>query len=421
MELLSRSLYEELQKAALDLGFPIFGVTAAAESPGFAKFCQWLDQGYAGSMSYLEKRRAAYQHPSNVLKEVRTLVMLGMPYQPATSRRSKRNRDATAKVAVRSANVAGISKNPYAFCGAKGDNDEPAWVNPTDQRLPPGAGQVATYATGTQDYHDLIHQRLQELSAWFLQRLPDAKVRGVVDTAPLLEREFSSLAGLGWVGKNTLLLNKNAGSYFFLAALLTDVEIDHQPKVATDHCGSCTACLDACPTQAFPQPHVLDATRCISYLTIEHRGTIPADLRELIGDWVFGCDVCQQVCPWNRMAKPTDEIAFLSQPKMEALDLIELLDLDDAAFRRIYRKTPLWRTRRVGMQRNAMIVLGNQRHEASLPSLAKHLSSDDETLRQTAAWAIGRLKNEAARSILREHLSRETSAEVRQEILDAIA
>ncbi len=383
MELRPHSIATDLQKAAFELGFPLFGITSAKESPGFAKFCHWLDQGYAGGMEYLTKRRQAYRHPSNVLANARSLVMLGMPYSPATSRRKR-----------------SLQTQEEAASSEK--------------------GLVAAYATGTQDYHDLIHQRLKQLSSWFIQRNPEAEVRGVVDTAPLLEREFAVLAGLGWIGKNTLLLNRHAGSYFFLAALITDAEIESQPSIASDHCGTCTACMDACPTNAFPQPHVLDATRCISYLTIEHRGAIPSEFRESIGNWVFGCDVCQQVCPWNRMAKTSNEQAFQPQPDVQSLDLIKLLSMDDDAFRRRYRKTPLWRTRRVGMQRNAMIVLGNQRQKDALPLLVQHLSSDDAILRQTAAWAIGRIHVPESKRSLEARLIKEECHDVRIEIDEAL-
>ena len=403
---MSPSLFVELQKEASDLGFPLFGVTTAIESPGFAKFCDWLDQGYAGSMAYLSQRRSAYQHPSHVMADAKTLVMLGMPYSPAKSRRRKKG-TATTFDGNESSNESRSSNL---------SNAEKAIFNESS----PSTGRVAAYATGTQDYHDLIHQRLKQLASWFIVRFPKANVRGVVDTAPLLEREFAALAGLGWIGKNTLLLNRNAGSYFFLAALLTDVEIDPQPKAVSDHCGTCTACLDACPTQAFPQPYVLDASRCISYLTIEHREAIPIEFRESIGDLVFGCDICQQVCPWNRMANSSLEPSLQPQPEIESLDLLKLLQLDDEGFRQKYRKTPLWRTRRIGLQRNAMIVLGNQKRNDSLPLLIHHLSSDNSVLRQTAAWAIGRIYSPESRIALEARLVIEECSDVRIEILDVL-
>ena len=204
-------------------------------------------------------------------------------------------------------------------------------------------------------------------------------VRAVVDTAPLLEREYAQLAGLGWIGKNTLLLNKQSGSWFFLCALLTDVELEYDRPHAADHCGTCRACLDACPTGAFVDAYVLDARRCISYLTIESRQPIPTTLRAGIGDWVFGCDICQEVCPWNRDAPVADEPEFQPLAGGTDLELSELFWLDDAEFRVRFRHTPLWRPKRRGLLRNAAIVLGNQVAPEAIPALARGLN-DEESL-----------------------------------------
>ncbi len=178
------------------------------------------------------------------------------------------------------------------------------------QPATPGEGRISRYAWGAVDYHDLIHDRLRRLAGFLRQLQPDCQARGVVDTAPLLEREFAQLAGLGWIGKNTLVLNRQMGSWFFLAALLTDATLEYDSPHETDHCGTCRACLDACPTDAFPQPYVLDATRCLSYLTIELRDAIPLEHRESFGDWLFGCDICQEVCPWNHRAPQSTEAGF---------------------------------------------------------------------------------------------------------------
>ncbi|MGC3969081.1 MAG: tRNA epoxyqueuosine(34) reductase QueG [Pirellulales bacterium] len=224
-------LTTQLKAEARRLGFALSGIAPAVTPSGLGRFHEWLASGYAGTMRYLEDRAAAYEHPRSVLEGVRSVVMLAMPYRTT----------------------------------------EP---EPTTA----GFGRVSRYAWG-EDYHDLIHDRLHQLADWLRATSVGAKVRGVVDTAPLLEREFAQLAGLGWIGKNTLLLNRKLGSWFFLAGLLTDVELAYDSEHETDHCGTCTACLDACPTEAFVGPYVLDARKCISYTTIELREEIPLPLR----------------------------------------------------------------------------------------------------------------------------------------------
>ena len=292
----------------------------------------------------------------------------------------------------------------------------------TEQPRPPraGEGRISRYAFGSGDYHDVIHDKLRQLIAALRELAPTAAARGVVDTAPLLEREFAQLAGLGWVGKHTLLINKPAGSYFFLAALLTDQELVPDEPFAADHCGTCRACLDACPTAAFPQPYVLDATRCISYLTIELRGPIPAELRGGMGEWLFGCDVCQEVCPWNQRPEPAGEPAFQPAAGSNPVDLIGLLALDDEGFRRRFRQTPLWRAKRRGILRNAAIVLGNQRAEAALPALVRALRDAEPLVRGAAAWALGRIGGESARQALTERAAIEQERDVQAEIAAAL-
>ncbi|MCH8924085.1 MAG: tRNA epoxyqueuosine(34) reductase QueG, partial [Planctomycetes bacterium] len=311
------TLTDRIKQSAYALGFDRAGVCAAVVPPGAARFDRWLEEGYAGAMHYLPSRREAYQHPNHVLDGVRSIVVLTMNY---------RTLDPAA---------------PQA-----------------------GQGRVSRYAWGN-DYHDVIHERLKQLVAEVDELAPGSHSRGAVDTAPLLERDLAQLAGLGWIGKNTLLLNREDGSWFFLAALLTSAELEFDRPHETDHCGTCTACLDACPTDAFPQPYVLDATRCISYLTIELRQAIPQDLREGIGDWLFGCDVCQDVCPWNHRAPMSEASVFHPADDANPMDLIELFSLDDAAFRQRFRHTPLWRTKRRGLLRNAAIVLGNAPTDAA--------------------------------------------------------
>jgi epoxyqueuosine reductase len=283
-------------------------------------------------------------------------------------------------------------------------------------------GRVARYARG-RDYHDVIPPRLRALAAAIVELCgPETKCRTFVDTGPLVDRAAAERAGLGFVGKNTCLLTGRYGSYVFLSAILTTAALPSDPFVTRD-CGSCRACLNACPTGAFIAPRQLDATRCISYLTIEHRGAIPHALRPRIGDWVFGCDVCQEVCPWNRARSPTAHEEFAPQAGAgNTLDLAELLTLDEAAFRARFRGTPLMRTKRRGLLRNAAIALGNSGDRAVIPALLGALSDAEPLVRGHAAWALGELAPLPAEAIatLRTALAAETDPEARAEMRAAL-
>ena len=279
----------------------------------------------------------------------------------------------------------------------------------------PGQGRVSRYAWGN-DYHGIIRDRLAHLADWVRARMPQAHARGVVDTAPLLEREFAQLAGLGWIGKNTLLLNKQLGSWFFLAALLLDVELEYDAPHETDHCGTCRACLDACPTGAFVDAYVLDARRCISYLTIELREPIPDELRAGLGDWVFGCDVCQDVCPWNHRAPLATEAGFEPVDGMNPLELAPLFFLDDAAFRARFRHTPLWRAKRRGLLRNAAIVLRNRPAMTALPALLQGLKDQEPLVREACAWALAAYPTAIVQTELENHRKMETEPAVRRSV-----
>ena len=231
-----------------------------------------------------------------------------------------------------------------------------------------------------------------------------------------MERDFARLAGLGWIGKHTLLINRERGSWFFLAALLTDLELDYDIPFEADHCGTCTACLDACPTDAFPEPYVLDATKCISYLTIELREMPPTELRSGIGDWLFGCDVCQDVCPWNKSPAKSKEVAFEPATSNNPAELIELFSLDDDTFRERFRKTPLWRSRRSGILRNAAIVLGNQQYPEAEKVLINALVDEDPLVRQAVAWALKQYTTSAATTALNARRDVETHPDVLGEL-----
>lgn len=312
MSAAAHSLAAGLKQQALALGFDLCGIAPAVAPTTLAEFQHWIDRGFAGEMTYLPRRAAAYASPDHVLTGVRSVVMLAMNYRTA----------------------------------------DPA---PTQ----PGQGRIARYAWGTADYHDLLRGRLRQLADWLHTTCPGCRTRGVVDTAPLLERDYARLAGLGWFGKNTMLIHKRLGSWLFLAGLLTDLELPPDAPHTTAHCGTCTRCLDACPTDAFPEPYVLDATRCISYLTIEHRGPIPEELQSEIGDWLFGCDVCNEVCPWNAKAPRSTEPAFQPQQHLHPADAREFLTLTSVEFQTRYGDTPLARPGLDGLRRNAQIVLQN--------------------------------------------------------------
>jgi epoxyqueuosine reductase len=344
------SLEIRLKQQARALGFDLAGIAPASPADSFDQLRSWLARGFAGDMDYMHRHAEARRHPASILPEVRSVVMVGLNY----------------------------------FDGS-------------DELPSAGAGRVARYARG-RDYHDVLREPLVSLLGWLQNEVPGCRGRGVVDTAPLLERDFARRAGLGWFGKNTMLLNKRLGSYFFLGALLVDIELIPDPPTDTSHCGTCTACLDACPTAAFAAPGQLDARRCISYLTIEHRGAIAEELRPALGDWLFGCDVCQEVCPWNCKA-PLASGAWASRADLAAVELTELLELTEEDFRQRYRATALSRPRRGGLLRNAALVLGNRRDPAALPALRRALADPEQLVRDAAQWAIQQIECAAQQSL----------------------
>ncbi len=358
-------------------GFDLFGVTPADPLAGAEFYARWVALGFAGEMSWLERNLERRADPRRRLPGARSVICLGMHYDPPAA-------------APESGPVPGRPR-----------------------------GQIARYARGD-DYHGLIEGRLKALWEALRVHAGGGEGRWSVDTAPVLERELAARAGLGWWGKNTCLINRRAGSYFFLAEIVTTLELTADtPEV--DHCGSCTLCLEACPTGAFPEAYVLDARRCISYLTIELKETIPAELRDGVGDWVLGCDICQEVCPWNRRAPATGEEAFHAREGLDPVDLVELLGLDREAFNERFRRNPAKRPKRRGLLRNAAVCLGNAGDRRVVPHLARALAQEDEPLvRAHVAWALGKLGGEPAREALRAARGRETDAEVLEEIEAAL-
>jgi epoxyqueuosine reductase len=331
---------------AASLGFARVGIATAGPPPRQEVFRHWIAQGHAGVMeAWLKRHEPLRGDPQLLLPGARSVIMLATDYSAATS----------------------------------GDAAEP---------VEQGRGKVSRYAWGD-DYHDLLRTRVNMLAAWLQERVPGCATRGVVDSAPLAEREFGWLAGLGWFGKNTMLIHPAAGSFFFLTGLLTDLVLPVDEPIEVDHCGTCTACLDACPTGALPAPRVLDARKCISALTIEDHGPISEDLRPGMGEWVFGCDICQDVCPWNRHAPVTDEPAFQPRHGETTLSLAELLTLDEADFRKRFKGSPILRAKRTGLARSAAIALGNRPDPAAAAAIEQALRDPEAVVRDAAAWALG--------------------------------
>ena len=340
MSLIGLALGSGVKARARELGFDRVAIGPAAPPEHGAALEAWLDAGYAGTMSYLDRGRADRLDPARLLTGARSVVAVAMSYNP----------------------------------GAAPTDDD--WRG------------VSRYARG-RDYHDVIRPRLLELGE-FIGSAAGASVasRAAVDSSAVLERDLAARAGLGWIGKNTNLLTPSLGSYFFIGIVLTTAELPFDER-EPDRCGTCTACLDACPTRAFVAPYVLDARRCISYLTIEHRGDIAADLAEQIGGWVFGCDVCQEVCPWNRKAEAGREPALGASGSLGALE--SLLELDPPTFRARFRGSALTRTKRAGLLRNAAIVLANRGERRAVGALNRALGDDDPVVRGAAAWALAKL------------------------------
>jgi epoxyqueuosine reductase len=366
-------LRQQITAEATALGFDLVGITSAEPLAHGGRLHAWVAQGFAGEMGYMSRDVEKRLEPSRVLPDVRSIIVLGMNY----------------------------------------------YTSPTVPETSPGHGWISRYAWG-QDYHTVLGDKLQALVA-FIRAIegPDVQARWYVDTGPILERELAWRAGLGWPGKNTNLINRQVGSWLFLGAILLDRELVYDAP-ATAHCGTCTRCLIACPTRALVAPGVLDARRCISYLTIELRGSIPHDLRPLLGTHIFGCDICQAVCPWNRQAPESSEPAFLPRAGFAAPELMPLLRLSDEEFLARFRGSPITRAKRRGLLRNVAVALGNLRDLRALPALEAALHEAEPVIRSHVAWALGRLGGSGARRALQVALSTERDVEVQEEMTLAL-
>lgn len=345
-----------ISERARDLGFDVVGVAPAHPAPCLNAYHSWISQGYHGEMGYMARsdRVERREDPDRIVPGVRSVVCVGLNYYPGTL--------------------------------------------PADLDQDPSRGLISNYAWGM-DYHDLIAPRLEELAVFIGTEVGTGTGRRIthrayVDTGPVLERAYAARAGLGFVGKNTCLIHPKMGSWLFLGEILVDVELDPTSERVGASCGTCRRCLDACPTGALVAPYVLDARRCISYLTIELKGSIPHELRPLMNNWIYGCDVCQVVCPWQRFARPTKERSFwLDGPERAAPMLIDLIEMGEEAFQRRYQGSPISRIGRQRLLRNAAVALGNWGSERAVPALMRALADTESVVREHAAWALSRLQS----------------------------
>jgi epoxyqueuosine reductase len=350
--------------AAAELGFARCGFSAIEPLPRERFLRDWLAEGRAGEMTYLWRHFRGRLDPRLLVRGARSVVTVAFPYPPPPP-------------------------------------------PPRDWRADL-RGRIAAYARG-RDYHDVVGALLRRLAVSIRDIVPGSEARPYVDTGPVLEREWGRRGGLGWFGRNTMLLDRHIGSWFFLAEVVTSIDLpDSEPSA--EHCGTCRRCVDDCPTDAIGPNYRIDPRRCISYLTIEHRGAIPHDLRPSLGNWIFGCDVCQDVCPWNADLPSPGDFDLLN-PR-----LTDVMSLDPAAFRARFTGSAIMRTRRRGLLRNAAIALGNSGNRDAVPALDRALADPEPLVRGHAAWALGRLGGPAARTALERARRTNADGSVRAEI-----
>ena len=343
-------LAARLKAEAARLGFAACGIASADEDPlRSERLEQWLGDGCHGTMDWMESRADQRRAPNALWPEARSVIALGMSYAPAS--------------------------------------DPMALADVTDR------ARISVYAQGG-DYHDVVKRALKALARWLVAEAPGSELKVFVDTAPVMEKPLGEAAGIGWQGKHTNLVSRAHGSWLFLGAIYTALDLPPDAP-HPDHCGSCTACQDACPTDAFPAPYQLDARRCISYLTIEHKGPIPHEFRAAMGNRIYGCDDCLAVCPWNSFAQSAAaNAAFLPRAELAAPRLAELLMLDDAGFRQLFAGSPIKRIGRARMIRNCLIAAGNSTDRALMVPVRALVADPDPVLAEAAQWALDRLEQD---------------------------
>ncbi|MEP5937785.1 MAG: tRNA epoxyqueuosine(34) reductase QueG [Erythrobacter sp.] len=344
----TNELRKALQEKARELGFAAFGIASAQDDPIRAERLEnWLGEGRHGSMEWMEARADVRRGPQSMWPVANSVIALGMSYAP--------------------------SDDPLALEGQ------------------PERGRISVYARG-KDYHDTVKKRLKALARWLVEQAPDSELKVFVDTAPVMEKPLGEAAGIGWQGKHTNLVSRDEGNWLFLGAIYTTVRFEPDAP-HSDRCGSCNACQTACPTDAFPAPYQLDARRCISYLTIEHKGPIAEEFREALGNRIYGCDDCLAVCPWNKFAQSAaSHRDFLPRAELVAPRLAELLQLDDAGFRQLFSGSPIKRIGRDRFVRNCLYAAGNSANVNLRHAVEALLGDPDPAVADAARWAQARLK-----------------------------
>ena len=372
----ARTLTQRIKAQGTALGFDLVGVSPVRKPAHAESFAEWLRRGHHGEMGYMRRTAERRLDPEGFLPWARSIVSVGLNYNTAHAREGEAEE----------------------ICG---------WIS--------------RYAWGD-DYHEVMRVKLSRLLEYARQEAgPGVQGRIFVDAGPVMDREVGGQAGIGWYGKNTNLLSMKIGSFFFLGELFLNLELEPDQPIR-DRCGQCRLCLDACPTNAFVGPYVLDARKCISYLTIELKGAIPRDLRPRMGSHIFGCDICQDVCPYNTKVKSTREQTFRPRQGLHAPELIPLLSLTEPEFKRKFAKSPILRAKRRGFLRNVCVALGNLRRPEAIPGLARLLVEDSDPLvRGHAAWALGQIRTTDAQAVLHERRAQETDKTVLEEIEAAIA
>ena len=362
---------DSIKDYAYSIGFDLVGISTPDTYPDNEFYKEWLEKGYAGEMGYLERNSFKKDDPNEVLPNIKSLITCAINY----------------------------------------NTDKPYSTEAQD----PEKGWVARYAWG-EDYHNVVGEMLEKLKA-YIETLFDENINAktYVDTGPVLEKVHAKNSGVGWIGKNTCLINQEIGSWLFLGEVLTDVELEYDNSVP-DRCGSCTKCIDACPTEAITEPYVLDSRKCISYLTIELKGSVPNDLREGMENNIFGCDICQDVCPWNKKAPITDLVNFQAIKEIYNPRLKKLLKLDKEGFRELFKNSPIKRSKRRGLIRNVLVAAANSKDKKFVSEIETLTYDEEPLVRAHAVWALWKIEGEESLSKLNELYETETDEVVLKEL-----